>query len=95
MPTKHKRHAITETAPVKEALDALRAELNGERLDLGEVVVLGAEEKLARLRAPRVDDQAKLDRLAERILDGDLHLDPVLADEAKRSWVRGDGPAPA
>lgn len=88
MPTKHKRHAITETPPVKEALDALRAELNGERVDLGELVVMGAEAKLARVCAARLGDQAKLDRLAQRIRDKDLHLDPALADEAKRSWVR-------
>ncbi len=51
MPTKRRRHAITETPPVQEALDALRAELHGQRPDFSELVVLGAREKLACIRA--------------------------------------------
>ncbi|MBA3304938.1 MAG: hypothetical protein H0U25_03315 [Thermoleophilaceae bacterium] len=89
MPTKHRRHAITETPRVKEALDPLRAELNGERLDLGELVVLGAQAKLADLRVAQEDRIAKLERLAEKIRRRELDVDPVLADEAKRSWIRG------
>ncbi len=87
MPTKHKRHAITETPDVKSALDPLRAELNGERLDLTELVVLGAQTKLASLRAAQEDREVKLKRLAEKIRRRELDVDPALADEAKRSWL--------
>jgi len=87
MPTKHRRHAITETPRIKEALDPLRAELNGERLDLAELVVIGAEAKLARMRS-EADDRTELLRgLVEDLRSGKIHLDPRLADEAKRSWV--------
>jgi len=87
MPTKHKRHAITETPDVKSALDPLRAELNGERLDLTELVVLGAQTKLASLRVAQEDREVKLKRLAEKIRRRELDVDPALADEAKRSWL--------
>lgn len=49
MPTKRPRHGITETPLVQAALDELRKELRDQRLDLGELVVLGAREKLLRL----------------------------------------------
>ncbi|MGI8660510.1 MAG: hypothetical protein ACR2LH_05680 [Thermoleophilaceae bacterium] len=84
MPTKHKRHAITETPRVKQALDPLRTELNGQRLDLAELVVLGAETKLAQMRGEREQRDAALTRLADKLRNGELHLDPELADEAKR-----------
>ncbi len=88
MPTKHKRHAITETPRVKQALDPLRAELDRERLDLGELVVLGAEAKLAELATASDTSNRKLEQLAERIRRRELDVDPQLAEEAKRSWVR-------
>ncbi len=53
VPTKRRRHAITETPPVQEALDELREELGDEQLQLSELVILGAREKLALLRAGR------------------------------------------
>lgn len=87
MPTKHRRHAITETPRVKEALDPLRAELNGERLNMAELVMIGAEAKLARLRS-EADDRAGLLRgLVDDLRSGRIHLDPQIADEAKRSWI--------
>jgi len=89
MPTKHKRHAITETPRVKQALDPLRAELRGERLDLPELVILGAEAKLAELATASDTSDRKLEQLAERIRRRELDVDPQLAEEAKRSWVRG------
>ncbi len=87
MPTKHRRHAITETPRVKEALDALRAELNGERPDLAELVVVGADTKRAQLQAIDQRRRALREDLVERIRSGDLDLDPALADEAKRAWL--------
>jgi hypothetical protein len=87
VPTKHPRHAITETPRVKEALDALRAELNGERPDLAELLVVGAQTKLERLRAVDQRRRALREDLAKRIRSGDLDLDPALADEAKRAGL--------
>src|ERR1700730_9433324 len=40
MPTSHPRHMITETPPVREALDELRAKLKGERIDFAELVIM-------------------------------------------------------
>ena len=87
MPTKHPRHAITETPRVKEALDALRAELNGERPDLADLVVVGAQAKLARLRSDDLRRRALREDLVKRIRSRDLDLDPALADEAKRAGL--------
>jgi hypothetical protein len=87
VPTKHKRHAITETPRVKQALDPLRAQLTGERLDLAELVVIGAETKLARVRTEQDDRAAGRKRLADMIRNGELNLDPDLADEAKRAGL--------
>ncbi len=36
MPTAHPRHTITETPPVREVLDELRAALGRQRLDFAE-----------------------------------------------------------
>jgi hypothetical protein len=85
MPTKRRRHAITETPAVADALDAVRAELNGARLDLPELVILGAEEKLSRLRAGSGDRRARLRALADDLRAGNIHLDPALADAAKQA----------
>lgn len=89
MPTKHRRHAITETPPVQEALDELRAALGGERVELGELVILGAQEKLARVRAEREDTSALRRRLAERVRRRDIPADRAAADEVRRTgWAR-------
>lgn len=45
MPTTRTRHTITETPRVKDALDELRAELGSQRIDLTELVMLGARLK--------------------------------------------------
>ena len=37
MPTKHRRHAITETPPVRAALDELRDELGDGRIEFCEL----------------------------------------------------------
>ncbi len=87
MPTKHKRHAITETPRVKQALDPLRAELNDERLDLAELVVIGAQEKLARVEADDRARRARRRELTDMIRRGELNLDPALHEEVRRSWL--------
>jgi hypothetical protein len=89
VPTKRRRHAITETPPVQAALDELRRELGSERVELGELVILGAQEKLARLREERDDVIAKRRALAEMIRSGDIPVDEAAADEVRRTgWVR-------
>jgi hypothetical protein len=75
---------ITETPPVRAALDALRAELGDERVDLGELVVIGAHVKTETVRRSRTDMVAARAWLAERVRAADLPVDPAAADAAKR-----------
>jgi hypothetical protein len=75
---------VTETAPVKAALDELRAELGDDRLDFGELVVLGANAKAEALRRSRPDAIEARRWLAERVRRADLPVDPSAADAAKR-----------
>lgn len=89
MPTKHRRHAITETPPVQAALDELRGELGDARIELGELVILGAHQKVAQLRAEREDTAARRRQLADRIRRRDIPADRVAADEVRRAgWAR-------
>jgi hypothetical protein len=91
MPTARRRHhAITETAPVQAALDELRGELGRDRIELAELVVLGAREKVAQLRASRGEQQSLRRRLAQRVSDRRLPVDAEAADEVRRTgWARG------
>jgi hypothetical protein len=89
IPTKRPRHAITETEPVREALEELRHELGEGKIELGELVILGAREKAARLRAERVDVTQRRKALADRVRRGDVATDRAAADEVRRSgWAR-------
>ncbi len=89
MPTSRRRHAITETAPVQAALDELRRELGADRVELGELVILGAHEKLERLRSRRGAQHVLRQRLAERVRTRRLSVDPKAAEEVRRTgWAR-------
>jgi hypothetical protein len=89
IPTNRPRHAITETPPVQAALDELRGELGGERIDLGELVILGAQEKLARLRAERDGTTHRRRRLADAVRRRELPVDPAAAEAVRRGgWAR-------
>jgi hypothetical protein len=89
MPTKRRRHAITETPSVQAALDELRWELGRERVELGELVILGARQRTAELRAGRVDAAARRRALADRVRRRDVGVDRDAADEVRRSgWAR-------
>jgi hypothetical protein len=88
VPTTRRRHAITETPPVQEALDELRAELGCDKVPIGEIVVLGARAKLAELRAERADIMRRRRRLAERVRNREPLGDPEVAREAKQMWTR-------
>ena len=89
MPTKHPRHAITETPPVRAALDELRGEMGDARIELAELVILGAHEKVAQLRLQREGTAARRRQLADRIRRRDIPADRAAADEVRRSgWAR-------
>jgi hypothetical protein len=84
VPTTRPRHTITETQPVHEALDELRAKLNGDRIDFAELVILGARAKARRL--PDVDEEARQagEEIAEWIVKGNgPKMDIAAADEVK------------
>lgn len=90
MPTARKRHSVTETPPVEAALNALRSAVPDERIDLGELVVLGAQSKLDALSASDARRNVLLQELAGRVLRGDSGIDPVAAAEVRRTgWARG------
>lgn len=90
VPTKRRRHAITETPPVEAALDELRREIGPDRIELGELVVLGVAAKLASIRAERESDAALRRRLADRVRARDLPVDIGAAEHVRQAgWVRG------
>lgn len=87
MPTQHKRHSVTETPEVAQALAPLRARAGEVRL--GELVVLGAREKLRQLVHEDPAAQAARERLARRTVDRCTGGDPALADRVRREgWTR-------
>jgi hypothetical protein len=89
MPTRRRRHAITETPPVQAALDELRQALGDDRLEMGELVILGAREKVARLRAERDEAAALRRRLGDRVRRRDIPADRSAADAVRRTgWAR-------
>jgi hypothetical protein len=89
VPTNRRRHALTETPPVQAALDELRRELGTDRIELGELVVLGADAKLAALRAERGDTVALRSRLASRVRSRRIGADADAADEVRTGgWAR-------
>lgn len=90
MPTKRRRHAITETPPVQAALDELRGELRSDRVPLGELVILGAGVKLEELRAQRDDKAVRLQRLVDRVRNRELPgIDLEAAREVRtKGWAR-------
>jgi hypothetical protein len=90
MPTKRRRHAITETPPVQAALDELRGELGNNRIEMGELVVLGANAKLAELRSERQGHADLRHRLAQRVRSRKLPVSREAAEEVRASgWARG------
>jgi hypothetical protein len=86
MPTTRPRHTITETPLVQAALDELRSELGEDRIELPDLVIRGARERLREVRAQHNDGQRRLDGLLEAMETGAVKLDPVLAEEARSAW---------
>jgi hypothetical protein len=74
---------------VEAALDELRRELGTDRVELGELVVLGAAAKLASIRAERDNDARLRRRLADRIRSRSLLVDIHAAELTRRTgWAR-------
>lgn len=92
MPTKRRRHSITETPRVEAALNRLRAQMQTDRLELGDLVVRGAEAKLAELENQGERDAELRRRLADRIREGRINVDPEIAKQARASWIPRDVP---
>jgi len=86
MPTRHPRHAVTETPRVRAALDELRS--RGIGFTLGELVVRGAQARLSESARESARHGLRA-RLAAGLRDGTHGLDPAALDEAReRSWTR-------
>lgn len=90
MPTSHPRHTITETPPVREALDELRAALGRDRIDFAELTVLGARAKLQELRREGPEAMAARAWLAQEVREGTTEVDVAAADEVKRLGLMAD-----
>jgi len=90
VPTSHPRHTITETPALREALDELRSALGRERIDFGELVGLGAREKLRALRGDSPQAREARARLVEEIGSGRYQPDAAAADEVKRRGLIRD-----
>jgi len=89
MPTTRRRRAVTETPRVQAALDELRRELGTDRVEMAELVVLGAETKVAALRAERARQDAAVRSLAEMIRSRDVLVDQAAAIEVRATgWTR-------
>ena len=76
---------ITETQPVKEVLDDLRRVQGGEKVELPDLVIRGAKDKIRELRTPGSEATRKAGReIAEWIRSGDgPKIDLEAAEEVK------------
>lgn len=89
MPTTRHRFTITETEPVREALDDLRRELGDDRVELPELVIRGARDKVRELRLTGGEARKARMRLAKAIREGE-GVDPAevaAAEDAKRAGL--------
>jgi hypothetical protein len=75
---------ITETEPVKAVLDELRSLQGGEKVELADLVIRGAEDKVRELRAQREPARQAREDIAEWIRRGNgPQVDPAAAAEVK------------
>jgi hypothetical protein len=75
---------ITETEPVKAALDVLRRFPGGEKLDFGDLVIRGAEDKIRELRSSSEMARESREEIAEWIRSGNgPKIDLKAAEEVK------------
>ena len=74
---------------MKAALDELREQLGDARIEFGELVILGAHQKVAQLRATRDDTAERRHALAERLRRREILVDRAAADDVRRAgWAR-------
>ena len=75
---------ITETEPVKAVLDELRRLQGGEKAELPDLVIRGAEDKIRELRAQSEPAREARQDIAEWIRSGDgPKVDVAAAEEVK------------
>lgn len=75
---------ITETEPVNAVLDELRDLQGGERMDFGDLVIRGAEDKIRELRASREMARESREEIEEWIrLGNGPKIDLKAAEEVK------------
>jgi hypothetical protein len=75
---------ITETAPVKSVLDELRGLQGGEKVDLPDLVIRGAEDKIRQLKAESESARRAREEIAEWIRSGNgPKIDLKAAEEVK------------
>jgi hypothetical protein len=75
---------ITETAPVKAALDELRLAQGGEKVELPDLVIRGAKDKLRELKAESESVREGRQEIADWLLSGTgPAVDVAAADEVK------------
>jgi hypothetical protein len=88
MPTRHRRHSITETPRVRKALEPLRRQ--GLKVDLGDLVVLGAEQRLRQMEAEQAEEERRRElrlQLVEQLRTGE-GLDVAAAYEVRETgWT--------
>jgi hypothetical protein len=76
---------ITETEPVKAALDELRALQGAERIELPDLVIRGARDRIRELKAESEPARRAQREIAEWIRTGNgPQVDVEAADEVKR-----------
>lgn len=74
---------------MQAALDELRGELGTDRVEMGELVVLGASAKLAALRGDQRERTDLRRSLADRVRSGEVPVSRERADEVRASgWAR-------
>jgi hypothetical protein len=75
---------ITETPPVKEALDELRRAQGGEKIELPDLVIRGAKQKVREIEAADEPARRAREEVAEWIRAGTgPDIDLAAADEVK------------
>jgi hypothetical protein len=75
---------ITETDPVKAALDELRRLQGGEKVELADLVIRGAEDKIRELRAESEPARQAREDIAEWIrLGNGPEVELAAAEEVK------------
>ena len=82
---------ITETPPVKEALDELRRAQGGEKIEFPDLVIRGAQDKVRELRARSEPARRARHEIAEWIRTGNgPEVDLAAAEEVKRLRLADD-----